>query len=504
MRKWMMMLLILGLLTVPVLGAEAEAEAVLEGVPQEAQAFLPQEDRGFLNGVLEVVRKALLAVTPGLPQAAAACAGVLAAAILCALFRAGDEGLRTPTADILGAVAIASLLLQPTDALIQSGLETVQAISDYGKLLLPVMSAALVASGGTTTASALYMGTAMFDSLLTGLLAGLLGPLMYLFLSLSLASAAIGNKLLGLFQNSHYLGSEAGAVLVYRLYGHHRRHQRHGGCSGGEGDKNGHLRCGTGGGGDALQRHRDGAGRRRCRAQHGGSPGTAGDFSHYGCAFFEAGLSVSAPEADGGPVRRGGERKPHGPHGELCPGHGAAPGHHRNLLPNPADQHGLFYERSNLMDAIRRYVITLTAAAMLCALVKAITAGRKGQEKILSLVCGIFLLATALGPLGLLRLPDLSDPTAQVQAEAGRMASQAEDETKRQMAAIISEEAASYILDKADALGLQLEVQVELDAELLPCGVRLQGAASPYARSQLSGQIETELGIPKERQVWSS
>ena len=150
------------------------------------------------------------------------------------------------------------------------------------------------------------------------------------------------------------------------------------------------------------------------------------------------------------------------------------------------------------MDAIRRYVITLTAAAMLCALVKAITAGRKGQEKILSLVCGIFLLATALGPLGLLRLPDLSDPTAQVQAEADRMASQAEDETKRQMAAIISEEAASYILDKADALGLQLEVQVELDAELLPCGVRLQGAASPYARSQLSGQIETELGIAQE------
>ena len=37
MRKWMMMLLILGLLTVPVLGAEAEAEAVLEGVPQEAR-----------------------------------------------------------------------------------------------------------------------------------------------------------------------------------------------------------------------------------------------------------------------------------------------------------------------------------------------------------------------------------------------------------------------------------------------------------------------------------
>lgn len=50
MRKWMMMLLILGLLIVPVCGAEREAEAVLEGVPQEAQAFLPEEDSGFQIG----------------------------------------------------------------------------------------------------------------------------------------------------------------------------------------------------------------------------------------------------------------------------------------------------------------------------------------------------------------------------------------------------------------------------------------------------------------------
>lgn len=33
------------------------------------------------------------------------------------------------------------------------------------------------------------------------------------------------------------------------------------------------------------------------------------------------------------------------------------------------------------MDAVRRYVMTLAAAAMLCALVKAIAPGHKGQEK---------------------------------------------------------------------------------------------------------------------------
>lgn len=202
MRKWMILILILGALILPVHGMQAELDvdmdSVLEGVPEEAQAYLPEEENnGFLANALEIVRKALLAVTPGLGEAAAACAGVLAAAILCALFRAGDEGLRTPTADILGAVAIAAILLRPADILIQQGLDTIQSISDYGKLLLPVMSTALVASGGTTAASALYMGTAFFDSVLTSLMSDLLGPLMYLFLALSMASAAIGSNLLG-------------------------------------------------------------------------------------------------------------------------------------------------------------------------------------------------------------------------------------------------------------------------------------------------------------------
>lgn len=134
----------------------------------------------------------------------------------------------------------------------------------------------------------------MFDSLLTGLLAGLLGPLMYLFLSLSLASAAIGNKLLGRLRDFFKTLITWALKLVLSLFTGYMAItgviSGTAGCSGGEGDQNGHLRCGTGGGGDALQRHRDGAGRRRCRAQHGGSPGTAGDFSHYGCAFLKLGF----------------------------------------------------------------------------------------------------------------------------------------------------------------------------------------------------------------------
>ena len=48
----MMMLLVLGLLIVPVCGAESEAEAVLEGVPQEAQAFMPDAGSSPGSGCL--------------------------------------------------------------------------------------------------------------------------------------------------------------------------------------------------------------------------------------------------------------------------------------------------------------------------------------------------------------------------------------------------------------------------------------------------------------------
>src|SRR5699024_3317577 len=118
--------------------------------------------------------------------------------------------------------------------------------------------------------------------------------------------------------------------------------------------------------------------------------GTAGDFCHCGRSLFQNWAAVFSPEVNGGPVRRGGPGEPHGVDGELRPGHGASAGGDGNLLPDAAAQHRLFHERSDLMDAVRRYVMTLAAAAMLCALVKAIAPGHKGQEKILSLVCGIF------------------------------------------------------------------------------------------------------------------
>jgi hypothetical protein len=59
-------------------------------------------------------------------------------------------------------------------------------------------------------------------------------------------------------------------------------------------------------------------------------------------------------------------------------------------------------------------------------------------------------------------------------------------------------------LDKAADFGAQIEVTVSvtMDAVPIPCGVRISGAYSPYARLRLGEIIHQELGIGEEAQNW--
>lgn len=156
------------------------------------------------------------------------------------------------------------------------------------------------------------------------------------------------------------------------------------------------------------------------------------------------------------------------------------------------------------MTFIRNYILTIVSAAMLCALLKSISTGKKGIEKILGLVAGIFLLATGLQPLGILELSQLENPIENYRSQAERTVAQAEQEVQMQLGEQIQEQTQAYILDKANTLGMSLEVQVVLDDKLVPCQVTLTGPTSPYAKQQLKAILETELGIPEERQVWNT
>lgn len=185
-------MLILLLLPKPAMALEFTAPPL----PEEGVIQVPEDTETFTEGLWSVITQAVSLLQPAVAEASAVCAGLLAATLLTA-FSASLPGVSKQTVDFASALVIAALLLEPANTLIQLGIETVQQLSEYGKLLLPVMTAALAAQGGGATSAAVYTGTAFFDSLLSSAMSSLMVPLLYIFLCLGVACAAVGEEVLG-------------------------------------------------------------------------------------------------------------------------------------------------------------------------------------------------------------------------------------------------------------------------------------------------------------------
>ena len=163
-------------------------------VPQSGAAIMPDAS-SFPEGLLTLLQNVLDALHPDLSEAAGISLSLIALILLVSIVGL-IPGAKLKTAELVGAVGIGTILLQSTNSMIHLGIRTIEDLSAYGKLLLSVMTSALAAQGGVTSATALYAGTAFFDTLLTGLLSRLIRPLIYIFLLLSTANAALGEDML--------------------------------------------------------------------------------------------------------------------------------------------------------------------------------------------------------------------------------------------------------------------------------------------------------------------
>ena len=191
-----MRLLALWILIVFVLAIPASAvEFTAPEVPESGRELMPERPETFGQGLMELLKDAVMFIRPDIRQAAKTCVSVIAAALLVSVLQS-FSGKAKNTCDLVGAVGIAGLLLVSTDSLIRMGTQTVMELSEYGKLLLPIMTGAMAAQGGITTSAALYTGTSIFSSFLSSLISGLMIPMVYIFLALSGANGAVGEEML--------------------------------------------------------------------------------------------------------------------------------------------------------------------------------------------------------------------------------------------------------------------------------------------------------------------
>ncbi|MBE6933694.1 MAG: stage III sporulation protein AE [Ruminococcaceae bacterium] len=191
MRKILILMAFLGMLILPVSAMEFTAPAP----PPESEELMPAQQESFGQGLWQILQDGIRKFRPELVTAAGSCLGLIAVVLLASLLN-GMPGNSKNVIRLVSTIAIGVLLLGQADTMIRLCAKTVQELSEYGKLLLPVITGALAAQGGRTGATALYAGTTVFNTLLTSLIGNLLVPMVYIFLALSLANAATGETIL--------------------------------------------------------------------------------------------------------------------------------------------------------------------------------------------------------------------------------------------------------------------------------------------------------------------
>ena len=156
------------------------------------------------------------------------------------------------------------------------------------------------------------------------------------------------------------------------------------------------------------------------------------------------------------------------------------------------------------MDYIRRYLISLIAAAIIVGIITSILKGKGSGASIIRLVSGIFLALVMLRPILRIEIQDFFSIYNNISLDTSEAVSNGKILAQEQLHSIIKENLEAYILDKASALQLDVDVDVFLTEELppTPTSIKITGNASPYNKQVFQTFLSDEIGISKEQQIW--
>lgn len=196
MKRLIITIIIVLLLAIPVHAVEFQAPQV----PDSGKAYMPDDTESFSAGLWSIVKEGIAQIRPSIASAAGVCLSVIVSVVISSIVKT-LPGSSAKMVALIGALLIGYLLLKPSDTLINLGSETIRELSDYGKMLFPVLTAVLAANGGVTKSAALYTGAVAFNSILSSVIASIMIPMIYIYLCVAVSSAAIREKVLETVKN---------------------------------------------------------------------------------------------------------------------------------------------------------------------------------------------------------------------------------------------------------------------------------------------------------------
>lgn len=156
------------------------------------------------------------------------------------------------------------------------------------------------------------------------------------------------------------------------------------------------------------------------------------------------------------------------------------------------------------MTWVRQYILSVVAAAIICAIVKALMEDKSTPSVVVKMLAGVLMAMTVVAPFVKMDIGDITDYINSFHTNADVAVQTGIAYSAEEMGVIIKDKTQAYILDKAQTLGAEVEAEVLLSDETppIPCAVTVKGHVSPYVKQRLSQYIIDELGIAEENQTW--
>ena len=158
------------------------------------------------------------------------------------------------------------------------------------------------------------------------------------------------------------------------------------------------------------------------------------------------------------------------------------------------------------MSYLQQWARGLVSASVVAALARQL--GEKTpQKKVIEFVCGVVMLALLFSPVLNADRQILSGALSSYRKTAAELTGDMEERENELLRTYIEQKCGAYILDEADALGMeQTEATVRAKwrgESWIPWEAYIQSICSAEQRARLISIIDSELGIPVERQNWN-
>lgn len=157
------------------------------------------------------------------------------------------------------------------------------------------------------------------------------------------------------------------------------------------------------------------------------------------------------------------------------------------------------------MSAIREYLLTITAAALICAIVRKLLDGKGTPAAIGKLLTGLCMTLTVLSPLAGFTGGSMDRLVLDLEEKGKRYVTEGENYSKKALQESMIAGIEAYILEEAENLGAALQVDVSLTENDCPAPnkVYIRGDISPTGKKKMQRWLYETLGIAEENQIWT-